>query len=165
MDDVIRTVGLEKLYGGAVPFQALRGINLAIKRGEMVAIMGVSGSGKSTLMNILGCLDRPTAGEYWLDGKPLASYDDDQLAGDLEFGTGDRLGCTAAARVRGTELVADELHAAHVTALVGEHLDGACEVHELHPLALGLVELLFIDDHLVAAAAIDDGDLVGAETP
>jgi putative ABC transport system ATP-binding protein len=77
---IIRTRGLEKVFGGAVPFHALHAIDLAIAPGEMVALMGASGSGKSTLMNILGCLDRPTAGEYELDGRPIASYGDDQLA-------------------------------------------------------------------------------------
>jgi putative ABC transport system ATP-binding protein len=59
---------------------ALRGVDLIIGRGEYVAIMGPSGSGKSTLMNIIGCLDRPTAGQYFLDGTPVESMDDDQLA-------------------------------------------------------------------------------------
>ncbi|MFP5503877.1 MAG: ABC transporter ATP-binding protein [Candidatus Sericytochromatia bacterium] len=76
----IRTEKLNKIYGGAVPYHALHDIDLTIDRGEMVAIMGASGSGKSTLMNILGCLDRPTSGEYWLSGKPIASYDDNALA-------------------------------------------------------------------------------------
>jgi putative ABC transport system ATP-binding protein len=76
----IRTSNLEKIYAGAVPFHALHDINLTIGQGEMVALMGASGSGKSTLMNILGCLDRASSGEYWLDGQPVASFTDDQLA-------------------------------------------------------------------------------------
>ena len=66
---VIRTVGLSKVYrSGRNEVTALRGVDLTIGKGELVAIMGTSGSGKSTLMNILGCLDDPTAGEYFLDG-------------------------------------------------------------------------------------------------
>jgi putative ABC transport system ATP-binding protein len=65
---------------GEVEVQALRGASVQIARGEVVAIMGPSGSGKSTLMNILGCLDRPTTGEYILDGASVATLSDDQLA-------------------------------------------------------------------------------------
>ncbi|HSR20698.1 MAG TPA: ABC transporter ATP-binding protein [Anaerolineales bacterium] len=79
---VVEARRLTKVYKmGEIEVEALRGASLAIERGEVVAIMGPSGSGKSTLMNILGCLDRPTAGEYLLDGSPVASLDDDQLAG------------------------------------------------------------------------------------
>jgi putative ABC transport system ATP-binding protein len=63
-----------------VEVQALRGVSFQLQHGEVVAIMGPSGSGKSTLMNTLGCLDRPTSGEYILDGEPVASLTDDQLA-------------------------------------------------------------------------------------
>jgi putative ABC transport system ATP-binding protein len=65
---------------GDVEVHALRGLSLQVKRGEVMAIMGPSGSGKSTLMNTLGCLDRPTSGEYYLDGESVAQMDDDQLA-------------------------------------------------------------------------------------
>jgi putative ABC transport system ATP-binding protein len=65
---------------GEVEVQALRGASLKINRGEVVAIMGPSGSGKTTMMNILGCLDRPTSGEYTLDGESVAKLNDDQLA-------------------------------------------------------------------------------------
>jgi putative ABC transport system ATP-binding protein len=81
MDYVIEARGLTKIYKmGEVEVQALNGASLKIRRGEVVAIMGPSGSGKSTLMNILGCLDRPTGGEYMLDGEAAASLNDDQLA-------------------------------------------------------------------------------------
>ena len=65
---------------GPQEIYALRGIDLIVKQGEYVAIMGPSGSGKSTLMNIIGCLDRPTAGQYILDGTPVESMEDDALA-------------------------------------------------------------------------------------
>jgi putative ABC transport system ATP-binding protein len=78
---VIETTDITKVYQmGEIEVHALCGVSLKIYRGEMVSIMGPSGSGKSTLMNMLGCLDRPTSGEYILDGEPVASLDDDQLA-------------------------------------------------------------------------------------
>ncbi len=81
MDWVVDATDLTKVYKmGAVEVEALRGASLKIQRGEVVAIMGPSGSGKSTMMNILGCLDRPTSGEYILDGESVATLNDDQLA-------------------------------------------------------------------------------------
>ena len=80
-DLIIRTAGIEKNYVlGAETVRAVRGVDLEIHRGEFVAIMGPSGSGKSTFMNLLGCLDTPTAGEYWLNGTPVAELSDDELA-------------------------------------------------------------------------------------
>ena len=81
MSNVIEAHDLAKIYKmGEVEVQALRGVSFSIERGEVIAIMGPSGSGKSTLMNMLGCLDRPTSGEYFLDGEAVASLNDDQLA-------------------------------------------------------------------------------------
>jgi len=80
-DWVIQARDLVKLYQmGNVEVRALNGVSLAIQRGEVVSIMGPSGSGKSTLMNILGCLDRPTSGDYTLDDESVGSLNDDQLA-------------------------------------------------------------------------------------
>ncbi len=78
---VIRTVGLTRDYpmGGEV-VRALRGVDLEIAANEFVAIMGPSGSGKSTLMNLIGCLDTPTGGEYWLAGVEVSRMTDDELA-------------------------------------------------------------------------------------
>jgi putative ABC transport system ATP-binding protein len=80
-ETVIVAQELVKTYQmGDVQVDALRGLSMNIQRGEVVAIVGPSGSGKSTLMNILGCLDRPTSGEYLLDNVPVAGMNDDQLA-------------------------------------------------------------------------------------
>ena len=78
---VIRTEGLAKVYEmGAEQVHALRGVDLEIRKGEYVAIMGPSGSGKSTLMNLIGCLDSPSTGRYWLAGRLVSELDDDELA-------------------------------------------------------------------------------------
>jgi putative ABC transport system ATP-binding protein len=80
-DLAIKAENLTKSYEmGAETVLALRGVDLSIHRGEYVAIMGPSGSGKSTLMNLIGCLDTPTSGKYWLAGRPVSELDDDQLA-------------------------------------------------------------------------------------
>jgi putative ABC transport system ATP-binding protein len=80
-DAMIRTQELWKTYVmGEEEIHALRGVTFEIKRNEYVAIIGPSGSGKSTLMNLIGCLDTPSKGEYWLNGKQVSQMDDDELA-------------------------------------------------------------------------------------
>jgi macrolide transport system ATP-binding/permease protein len=82
MQKVIEIIDVSKTYviGGEIEIHALRGVSFAIERGEFVAIMGASGSGKSTLMNLIGCLDRPTSGQYLLEGVDVAQLDEVQLA-------------------------------------------------------------------------------------
>jgi len=78
---VIKTDALAKVYEmGSEQVHALRGVDLEIRKGEYVAIMGPSGSGKSTLMNLIGCLDSPSSGKYWLAGRLVSDLDDDELA-------------------------------------------------------------------------------------
>lgn len=80
-NDVISAHGITKIYQmGEVQVNALAGVDVSIKKGEVVSIMGPSGSGKSTLMNIIGCLDRPTSGDYFLDGQLVSKMTDDELA-------------------------------------------------------------------------------------
>jgi putative ABC transport system ATP-binding protein len=77
----IKTEALTKMYVmGTEEVHALRGVDIEIRRGEYVAIMGPSGSGKSTLMNLIGCLDSPSTGKYWLAGRLVSELDDDELA-------------------------------------------------------------------------------------
>ena len=81
MNEIIKIENLEKIYDtGAIQVHALKKINLLIEQGEYVAIMGQSGSGKSTLMNILGCLDRPTGGHYYLDGIDVGKLSENKLS-------------------------------------------------------------------------------------
>ncbi len=81
MTEIIRTEGIQKFYHlGAETVRAVRGIDLLIEREEFVAVMGPSGSGKSTFMNVLGCLDTPTAGKYWLNGQLVSELSEDELA-------------------------------------------------------------------------------------
>ncbi len=78
---LIRVKGITKIYEvGVQIIEAVAGVDVEIEKNEYVSIMGPSGSGKSTLMNILGCLDTPTAGEYYLNGAEVSNLDDDQLA-------------------------------------------------------------------------------------
>jgi putative ABC transport system ATP-binding protein len=80
-DIIIRTEGLKKDYVlGAETVHAVRGVDMVMHRGEFVAVMGPSGSGKSTFMNMIGCLDTPTSGKYWLNGQLVRELSDDRLA-------------------------------------------------------------------------------------
>ncbi|MFO7535643.1 MAG: ABC transporter ATP-binding protein [Kiritimatiellia bacterium] len=80
-DDVIRLEKIRKVYRtGAIHVEALRGVSLAFPRSSFTAIMGPSGSGKSTLLNLIGCLDRPSSGHYFMEGKDVARLDDDALS-------------------------------------------------------------------------------------
>ncbi len=80
-DVIVRLADVHKIYRtGEMQVHAVRGVSLEVRRGEFVALMGSSGSGKSTLMNVIGCLDRPSSGQYFLDGADVSQLDRDQLA-------------------------------------------------------------------------------------
>jgi len=80
-NNLIRLENVTRRYNmGEIQVNALAGVSFSIQKGELLAIMGPSGSGKSTLMNILGCLDKPTTGKYFLEGKEVSTYDKNQLA-------------------------------------------------------------------------------------
>ena len=79
--NVIRVENLTKVYQmGEIQVHALRGVSFNVRKGEVLAIMGPSGSGKSTLMNMIGCLDTPTSGDYYLEDELVSTLNDDQLA-------------------------------------------------------------------------------------
>ncbi|MFA5292115.1 MAG: ABC transporter ATP-binding protein [Phycisphaerae bacterium] len=79
--DIVRFSNIHKIYEmGAEPVRALDGVSVAFQKGSFWAIMGPSGSGKSTMMNILGCLDRPTSGQYFLENKDISTLNDDELS-------------------------------------------------------------------------------------
>ncbi len=81
MSEVVRTIDLVKDYAlESVTVHALRGVDLSVEEGDFVALMGPSGSGKSTLLNLLGCLDRPTSGRYFLSEHDVSAMVDDQLS-------------------------------------------------------------------------------------
>ena len=138
MSELIRVKELCKTYHmGDVEVPALRGVNLAIRQGEFVAVMGSSGSGKSTFMNILGCLDRPSSGKYFLDGDEVGSLTADQWA-DIR---NQRIGFV----FQGFNLLA------RTTALENVELPmmyNGCSGKQRHQRAVEVLGLVGLDDRL-----------------
>ncbi len=138
MSELIRVKELCKTYRmGDVEVPALRGVNLAIRQGEFVAVMGSSGSGKSTFMNILGCLDRPSSGKYFLDGDEVGSLTADQWA-DIR---NQRIGFV----FQGFNLLA------RTTALENVELPmmyNGCSGKQRHQRAVEVLGLIGLDDRL-----------------
>jgi putative ABC transport system ATP-binding protein len=136
-DEIVCLEQVVKVYTPAagVEVPALRGVSFAIRRGEYVAVVGPSGSGKSTLLNILGCLDRPTSGTYWVDGHDVSELDDDALS-DIR---GQRIGFVFQSfNLIHTQTVLENLE----TPLFYQGL----RAHERHAQALRLIERVGLGD-------------------
>ena len=172
MPSVIRVVGLRKIYHlGDVTVEALRGVTLSIDKGAFVAVTGTSGSGKSTLMNILGLLDRPTEGQYFLDEHDVSQLDRDERASlrnrkiGFVFQSFNLLSRTSALENVELPLMyrggmpADERHRRARTLLeavgLGERLD-----HRPHQLSGGQQQRV-----AVARALVNDPEVVLADEP
>ncbi len=173
MAAVVQIDEIHKVYdSGEVPVHAVRGVTLAIERGEFVAVMGASGSGKSTMMNLLGCLDRPTRGRYLLDGTDVSGLDRNQLA-DIR---NQKLGFV----FQGFNLLARTTARENVELpmLYGRHRYSSRQMHERAMKCLDLVGLRERADHFpsqlsggqqqrvaIARALINDPQVLLADEP